>query len=268
MMIEPSTIVFRCACALCLVVCGLVWGGCENTFVSNRWIAEDTGVVSTGGTDAATTDTSTTTTDTTTTTTDTSTGTTDTTTTTDGATDTNESTCDLNSCQADQICDSATDMCITCAADMFEENNSSDMATAISEGTTDGLTLCVGDEDHFSFTVPDNNGQASSVFIAVNFTNTNPRDIDIELFDSMGNRLAQAAGGTDNEFLVFFTDEAGGNQKLAAGTYTLRVYLAASSSQANSYSINLDFNPEAALCLNESNCATGQLCTSFQCSSV
>ena len=187
-------------------------------------------------------------------------------------TDTNTVSCDLSMCGVDEVC-AADGTCTACTADAFEDNNSFEAVKTIPEGTTSDLQLCSGDEDWFQFTVPENNGQPSTVYIAVTFTHTNSRDITVELSDANNEvLLATGSSGSDNEIFSFFLDDDNSNQKLAAGVYNLRVFNDNPEPDANTYAITVDINPDFPICRAQNSngdCTNGRICDAeFKCSAI
>jgi len=101
----------------------------------------------------------------------------------------------------------------TCT-DSFEPNNALTTPRAVAAGTTNGLKICAGDTDYYSF--------AAARTVTIRFTHAQG-DLDLEAFDSTGRSLGKSEGTTDSET---FNVPAGGKVKVygydgATNTYSL-----------------------------------------------
>jgi len=115
-------------------------------------------------------------------------------------------------------------VCSDCTDDGYEENDSFATATAISAGTVNSLQICAGDQDYFSFSVPD----GYDVQVTITFTHASG-NLSLYLNDPGYTMIDSSVTTTDNE-----TVSGAG---LSAGTYYAVV--AGVSSAENSYSLTL-----------------------------
>jgi len=115
-----------------------------------------------------------------------------------------------------------------CAADSLEENDSAAMARALTPGNHASLNVCTGDDDFYSLSL----AQGDVLDARLTFTH-NEGDIDMELLNAGGSRVASALSSTNNENFTYTAP--------SAGTFTLRVWLGrdTGSTLGNNYSMNL-----------------------------
>ena len=86
-----------------------------------------------------------------------------------------------------------------CDTDMFEPNNSQTQSTAITNGTHTNLVVCEADDDWYSF-----NATAGQVVdILVQFIDEEG-DIDLQLYDPLGNEIESSTTANDNEHIDSF----------------------------------------------------------------
>ena len=121
--------------------------------------------------------------------------------------------------------------CGDCTDDIYEENDSFGAASAISAGTISSLQICSGDEDYFSFSVPD--GSDIQVDIAFSHASGN---LSLYLYDPGQSLIDTSASFTDNESV-----SASG---VTAGTYYARA-LGVSGAE-NSYDLTLTITSSSA----------------------
>ena len=129
--------------------------------------------------------------------------------------------------------------------DAYEENDSIAAAyeltgfngVLISEIEGSGVN---NDNDFFFYDVPEGSG---SLDIEMFFINEEG-DLDMELFDSNGSRIAQSLGVNDFEQIVILPDDQGGT--LNTGVYTLRVYGFRGATQS-AYNLRITVEEPAAL---------------------
>lgn len=99
-----------------------------------------------------------------------------------------------------------------CSPDEFEPNNSSGEASGpLSSGTTNGLTLCSGNEDWYEITV------SQEAKVTATLDGESPPDMDLALTTSGGTLIKSSVGLTSEEELT-------SPSCLDPGTYKLRVY--------------------------------------------
>ena len=99
-----------------------------------------------------------------------------------------------------------------CSPDDHEPNDSSsDASGPLSSGTTNGLTLCPGNEDWFEITVSD------EAKVPATLDGESPPDMDLALTTSGGTLIKSSVGLTSEEELT-------SPSCLDPGTYKLRVY--------------------------------------------
>jgi len=106
-------------------------------------------------------------------------------------------------------------------SDNFEPNNSPAAASAVSEGTHEGLEVCSGNEDYYELTVPG----GGALTARIEFTHASG-DLDMELYDGT-NKIASSTSSNNAEEVSVS----------AAGTYTLRVY--GYNGAANTYTLTV-----------------------------
>lgn len=95
--------------------------------------------------------------------------------------------------------DIAIDSTLFCIDDDFEENDLPGIATVLpGTGLVSGLTMCDGDADWFEVEL----AAAESLVVNALFDDAEG-DIDLELFDVLGNSLASSATTTDNEQVTY-----------------------------------------------------------------
>lgn len=110
-------------------------------------------------------------------------------------------------------------------ADAYEPNNSAAAATALSPGRLEGLTHC-GDADFYRFNV----ARQGTTSVGIDFSHSQG-DLDLRLTDAAGNRVATAAGTTDNELI---------EKGLPVGAYVLEVIrYGAETAACQPYALNL-----------------------------
>lgn len=90
-------------------------------------------------------------------------------------------------CPSGQVCEAGTCVPFMCDDTIMEPNETSAAAVAYSEAT-DGLQICVGDNDWFSFT-PTESGVLHMVGVHSNYGSGN---LDVELHDSGADKLTEA----------------------------------------------------------------------------
>jgi len=109
--------------------------------------------------------------------------------------------------------------------------------------------VCPGDDDYVAIPMTG----PGTIEVLVAFTHADG-DLDLELYDPSGARIATAPSGTDDESLT--EDVAGG------GTYALRIY--GFSGAANSYE-GLIIRTEGAGCSGTSDCPLDTVCDGGSC---
>ena len=160
-----------------------------------------------------------------------------------------------NDCGLSELCDVGTGDCepFECSDDGNEPNNTRMETTALTgaDETLDDLTLCVEDEDWFTFTL----AADKALLIRLFFTDATG-DVDAALFvGDEEEALTTATSGSDNEFLAV---EAAAEERVMH----LRVY---AFSGSNTYTLEMDFEPEGDLCGFSSDCEGGQICEAGLC---
>ena len=121
-------------------------------------------------------------------------------------------------------------VCDDCTDDGYEDNDSFGTATAISAGTINNLQICAGDEDYFSFSVPD----GFDVQVDITFTHANG-NLSLYLNDPSYTLIDSSVSSTDNEQV-----SATG---LSAGTYFTVV--TGVSNAENAYTLTLTLTAPA-----------------------
>jgi len=131
-----------------------------------------------------------------------------------------------------------------CPLDEFEENDTLEEAFPLAEpGSLDAM-VCRGDDDFYAMRVCDN----GNLNIEVLFEGGEDPDLDLALIGPDGEVVARSLGTTSEERIEL--------TGLAAGVYTLRVYLHAGLETP--YRLNWDlFCPE---CLEDGDCPEGLFC--------
>ena len=115
-----------------------------------------------------------------------------------------------------------------------EPNDSIDTAQVITTTDTGPAAICADDPgDFYKFTV----AGASSVTVAIQFTNRPGGDLDLELLDAAGTRVSISRGFGDGE-TIMCPGAAPACVKLADGDYIMRVFPATTGS-VNAYTFSL-----------------------------
>lgn len=115
-------------------------------------------------------------------------------------------------------------VCGGCTDDGYENNDSFAGASAISAGTINNLQICSGDDDYFSFSVPEGN----DVQVDIAFTHASG-NLSLYLYNTAQSQIDSSTSTTNNESV-----SASG---LSAGIYYTRV-LGVSGAE-NSYNLTL-----------------------------
>ena len=110
-----------------------------------------------------------------------------------------------------------------CQDDGYEENDLRGSAASIADGSYADLMIC--DEDHDWYVV---NAAAGTLTATISFVHATS-DLDLELFDSSGNRLESSAGTGDSETVE--------HNVTAPGDYYIHVF--AYSGARNTYSLTV-----------------------------
>ncbi len=152
-----------------------------------------------------------------------------------------EERCTSNADCPGQICNTISGQCEdpqVCAPDGFEPNNTLNNPRSIGEGVFEGLTICAGDEDFFSFQVAAGDG----ISLLAGFAHARG-NLDMELFDPNGRRLGAATSNSDNEQIF--------SENLAlGGVYKLRIF--GVSGAENTYTLTLAIDQVAPTCPDDS----------------
>lgn len=135
-----------------------------------------------------------------------------------------------------------------CVDDGFEPDDSRATARPAVGDSFEG-TLCPMDDDHIAIPV----SGASRIQIDVTFDSARS-DIDIELFDPVGTRVASSAGTTDIESIDTMVT--------TAGTYVLRVF--GFTPESNTY-LGMVAVTGATTCTTSLACPSGQVCAGGVC---
>ena len=127
-----------------------------------------------------------------------------------------------------------------CTTDSAEPNDSLGAASAITAGTTTGLTACPTDTDWYSFSA--STGQTIAVAVAFPHAEGN---IDANLYDSTGGLLIGASSVTDDESISWVV--------ATGGTFLLEVSLTADTGSVpgNDYEVTLSLG-SASSCTTDS----------------
>ncbi|MBL4688702.1 MAG: hypothetical protein JKY37_29205 [Nannocystaceae bacterium] len=131
----------------------------------------------------------------------------------------------------------------TCDDDDFEPNDVPGGDATLSAGTTDGLTLCPGNEDWFEITVTE------SAKVSATLAGDNPPDMDLALTTAAG-VLIKSSVGLDSD------EELTSPSCLDPGTYMLRVYTFDSTPQGG-YAVG--YSLDTAAC-NGTGAGEGDCC--------
>lgn len=135
-----------------------------------------------------------------------------------------------------------------CVDDAFEPDDSRATARPAAGGDFEG-TICPMDDDYVAIPIT----RASRVEVTVTFDAARS-DIDIELFDPAGTRIAMSAGTTDTETID--------RMVTTSGTYTLRVF--GYSAESNLY-LGEVVVTAASTCTGTLACPAGQVCDAGSC---
>jgi len=173
-------------------------------------------------------------------------------------------TCDNGTCVeciVDEDCPGAVNFCvnsfceITCTADGYEENDTSDAAADITLDFADtALTLCDSEEDWFSFDLIEGHGY----IFHLGFEHAGG-DIDAFLYPAAdtSNFLVRGYSGNDDEDFTYAVPSGAG------GTYLIQVNLFGSGiNQQYDLSITDAGMPG---CLDDAGCNAGEICEGFAC---
>ena len=138
----------------------------------------------------------------------------------------------------------APDAVYTTAECMYREPNDT-LATAavVTIADTGPAAICdatggVEDHDFYKLTVPTG---TTKVSVSINFVERSTGDLDLRLYDSTGNIVAQSRGFTDTELIVC-PGTSPPCSTLAAGDYTFEVFPAVAGS-VNVYTMALALTP-------------------------
>ena len=140
-------------------------------------------------------------------------------------------------CTANEICEGAyeANVCAVaaCAEDRFEDNDARTEPVALAvDQTVDGLTVCPGDADFFSFSAQAN----QAVTATARFVDAEG-NVDLRLYSPDGDQVALALGGTDVERLVHTT--------ATPGDYVLGVFQGAADDRRPGSAYALTISTEA-----------------------
>lgn len=135
-----------------------------------------------------------------------------------------------------------------CVDDAFEPDDALATARPAAGGSFEG-TICPMDADHIAIPI----AGASTVDITVTFDAARS-DIDIELFDPSGVRIASSAGTTDTETIT--------RMVTTSGTYVLRVF--GFTMESNTYLGEVIVTP-ASTCASTLACPAGEVCGAGTC---
>ena len=160
------------------------------------------------------------------------------------------------SCPSEQECvDGACGVfaCVTDNADNSGNDAFSAEPAPNGDGSVQGRTLCTGDEDWFSFTLPAN----QNLFIDVVFVH-GIGDVDVEVFDALmpDSRAFNSLSATDNEQLVIPANNAPRDFLLRVFTY---------GEAENKYDLYFNYDVPLAVCTSGSQCGAGETCTNNAC---
>jgi len=115
-----------------------------------------------------------------------------------------------------------------------EPNDSVDTAAPVTPADTGPAAICADEmADNYKFTV----AGANTVTVAIQFTNRPGGDLDLELDDAMGNRVAISRGFGDGETIVC-PGAAPPCLKLVDGDYVMKVFPAVAGS-VNAYTFSI-----------------------------
>jgi hypothetical protein len=115
-----------------------------------------------------------------------------------------------------------------------EPNDTPDTAQVITATDTGPAAICADDPaDYYKFTV----AGASTVTVAIQFTNRPGGDLDLELLDAAGAQVSISRGFGDGE-LIMCPGAVPACSKLADGDYVMRVFPAVTGA-VNEYTFTL-----------------------------
>ena len=121
---------------------------------------------------------------------------------------------DCGDCVVPEVCGGAyvDNHCAapTCVADPFEDDDSVEAATLITEGSYQGMIICADDDDYYAFDLNPN----ELIEVTASFTHA-AGDVDLRLLDPAGGLVRSSTTNSDDEYVVYTT--------LATGVHTLRV---------------------------------------------
>ena len=174
-----------------------------------------------------------------------------------------ETECDSsNDCGNGEICNQGSCIDATCETDPGEPNEIRDDSFRLEEGRLEGLAICDDDVDWFKIIVPDN----TLLFVTVEH-DFSDGDLDVRLLNGSGFLEDSGISTTDNEYVA--------TRVALQGLYFLEVK--GDARATNNYAINVEFDPQRDVCLEDSDCAPGLSCnrekicvgrdctTNFQC---
>jgi len=115
--------------------------------------------------------------------------------------------------------------------DYFEDNDSSATAAPVVAGAASGLSICPGDDDFYAI----NLSPLDEITIDLFFDDAEG-DIDLKLYNPLGNLVASSLSGTDDESLT--------HTALIPGFWLIRVELFADAGlfPGNSYDVQVGIN--------------------------
>jgi hypothetical protein len=115
--------------------------------------------------------------------------------------------------------------------DYFEDNDSSATAALVVAGAASGLSVCPSDDDFYAI----NLSPLDDISIELFFEDSEG-DIDLRLYNPLGNVVASSLSGTDHEDLS--------HTALMPGIWIIRVNLFADSGlfTGNSYGVEVELN--------------------------
>ncbi|MBW2700581.1 MAG: PPC domain-containing protein [Deltaproteobacteria bacterium] len=173
--------------------------------------------------------------------------------------------CDAGTCVEciiDEDCPGVLNFCvnsvceITCGADSYEDNDTSDTAAAITLDFDDvALTICDNEDDWFSFDLVEEHGYVFHLA----FEDASG-DIDVRLYaaGNTSNSLAGGGSGSDDEHFTYIVPAGEG------GSHLLLVYLYNNNIASQQYDLSItDLGvPE---CTDDEGCNAGEICEEFSC---
>ena len=128
----------------------------------------------------------------------------------------------------------------TCAEDVYEPNDSLEVAVPVDTDPYDNLRMCAEDDDYFSIVL----SPGDEITVDLTFSDVEG-DIDLGLYNPEGTLVASSDSVDDNEQVIYTAE--------TAGTYGIWVHLFADSGslEGNDYDLDVDLVPAPSTCSND-----------------